>query len=183
MKLFKNRFFAGMIAAVMIFLSIFALGGRSLKKEREKAVEIYFNGEFGDGMGIEYDLKQRVNLASNLISVGKRYFDKNDSLIKDVDEAILVLSKEDEDISSKAKANQELTTACDNLYSALLMENLSERDRRYNYSIKQDLDSHNIIISGCGYNEEAKKFNLKYGKFPADIIGNLNGIRLLPYFE
>lgn len=173
---------ARIITAVLVLLAILAGGYTSLNSLKSKTELVFINGQNNDGLGIENDLGERIDLAYNLVTIAKKHLDEQDQLI------INVLLARDALITAKSpaqkyNANMLLTQATTDLYNKLGAINLPEKDESYRKSIYADLSSRNDTISHDGYNAAAQQFNDLLLSFPASIIANLTGIKPVELFR
>lgn len=132
----------------------------------------YLSGEMKDGLSIQNDLNDRIELAYNFATVAKRYLDPDDPAVTALLEARLALS-EASSPSEQYDANLELTAASTDLYEALGKLELSEKDENYRRSIYSDMNSRNDTISHDPYNQMAAGYNQKLERFPASLLARL----------
>ena len=182
MKLLKRRSVAALIMVLMILGGTLYGGHRSLMKLRDEAEAVFYNGVDGDGLGIQNDLNERVDLAYNMVTVAKRYLPEDNEAVQKVLTARDALAAA-EDPEGKNAANRQLTEACIELYEALAGKSLTEKDEEYRQQIYQDLSSRNDTISHDGYNQVAENFNKTLQRFPANILGSLTGVEKLELFR
>lgn len=140
------------------------------------------NGEFNDGLSIQNDLNERIDLAYNFATVAKRYLDADDPAVTAILAARLALS-EAVTPGEMYDANLALTAASSDLYEALEGIELSEKDDAYRRSIYNDMASRNDTISHDPYNRLAYEYNQKLNDFPADLLSDLIGISQAELFQ
>ena len=182
MKLLKNRKIAALLMVLMILGGSLYGGHRSLMKLRDEAEAVFYNGVEGDGLGIQNDLNERIDLAYNLVTVAKRYLSPDDEAVQKLLTARDALSSA-QDPKEKNAANRQLTEASIELYEAFGGRSLTEKDEKYRQQIYQDLSSRNDTISHDGYNQEAEDFNKTLRSFPAGILASLTGVEKLELFR
>lgn len=182
MNLLKNKSFAIIVMTIMIIASILIGSHRSLTELSINASNVFINGVAGDGMSIQNDLNQRLELSSNLIKVSDNYIDASNQIFKTISDARNSLTTA-ETPKEKYNANIKLTEAVNELYNLLGKKNLSDKDGRYRSSIYSDFSSRNDIISHDKYNEYAKKFNDTLKQFPANILSKLTFVKPLELFQ
>ena len=183
MDLFKKRRTALTVLALAVVFSVLFGSYRSLSALRRDAAVVFAQGEKGDGLSIDHDLSQRVQLANNLITVAGRYFDANDPLLANVQTAGEALSAAGSP-SEKFDANTELDTAFWALSGAMEGQSLSQQDAKYRARLGDDFRSRDATISHDAYNRLAAEFNEKtLGVFPANVLGAATGVKPLELYR
>ena len=87
-------------------------------------------------------------------------------------------------ISEKAEANNELTSALNNLM--VIVENYPDLKSSQNFiQLSDELagTENRIATARRDYNEAVKDYNLKIKKFPTGIIANMFGYEAKEYFQ
>ncbi len=169
----------------MVFLILFsALTGthRSLAKLQGKAEAVFTAGEAGDGIGIQSDLNERLALAYNMVTIGRKYLPEGDPLLEQVLAARSQLEAA-EGPASKYEANEAMSLAMKDLYDALKGRSLSSVDAPYPDKLYAEFNSRNDTISHDPYNKLAVEFNSVLKAFPANVLGRLVFIRPLELFQ
>jgi len=170
---------------VMVALILFsALTGahRSLAELRGKAEAVFTAGEAGDGIGIQSDLNERLDLAYNMVTIGRKYFPPGDPLLEQVLAARSRLA-EARGPAAKFAANGALSLAVKDLYDALKGRRLSAVDAPYPDKLYAEFNSRNDTLSHDPYNMEAGEFNDRLQAFPANVLARLVFIRPLELFQ
>lgn len=183
MDFFKKRGTALAVLALAVVFSLLFGSYRSLSALRRDVDVVFAQGEKGDGLSIEHDLAQRVQLANNLVTVAGRYFNADDPLVLNVRAAGEALSAVGSP-AEKFDANTELDTAFWALSGAMDGKSLSQQDAKYRARLGDDFRSRDATISHDGYNRLAAEFNEKtLGVFPANVLGTATGVKPLELYR
>ena len=178
MRFSENKSIACAALALVIAATLIFGGGGALRDWRnEVSDQFYANRE-----SISAELTEMQTNAGVLISIAREYEDADEAYIADADEALNALSEAGEP-GEKFEAAQDLSLAVENLYSDLGGLKLSEMDVsdvRYKY---KNFTSAQLRISHDEYNERAAEFNRELQKFPANLLGMLNGVRPLGLYQ
>lgn len=170
---------------VMVLLMLFsALTGthRGLSKLQGKAEAVFRLGEAGDGIGIQSDLNERLDLAYNLVTVGRKYLSAEDPLLTQVLGAREQLEQA-QSPKAKYEANGALSLAVTDLYKELKGRSLSAVDAPYPDKLYAEFNSRNDTISHDPYNQYASEFNETLKAFPASVLSKLVFIGPLELFQ
>jgi len=170
---------------VMVLLMLFsALTGthRGLSKLQGKAEAVFQLGEAGDGIGIQSDLNERLDLAYNLVTIGRKYLSAEDPMLTKV---LGTREQLEQAQSPKAKyeANAALSLAVTDLYKELKGRSLSAVDAPYPDKLYAEFNSRNDTISHDPYNQYASEFNEKLEAFPASVLSKLVFIGPLELYQ
>jgi hypothetical protein len=182
MNLLQNQKTAIVIMVVMILVSIPIGAQRSLAALEQKALDVFVLGESGDGIGIQSDLEERMDIAYNLVTVGRKYLSEKDPFIQNVLVHIDEL-RQAQGPSAKYQANAILNQAVTDLYQKLIQMDLSEVDRTYPRRLFDSFNSRNDTISHDPYNLYAAKYNQALKAFPANILSKLVFAKPLELFQ
>lgn len=175
MNFLQNRMIAAVIMVLLIVVGMVAGTTRTLRDMRSDAQQVFYSGETGDGLGIQRDLDERVDLSYNLLTIAKKYMSETDWEIKAVEDARKGL-EESYTPSEKYAANKKLTEAVTELYNVLGEKELSESDERYRQRLHTDMNSRNDTIANDPYNKIATEFNEKLEAFPAKYFAQLTSV-------
>jgi hypothetical protein len=170
---------------VMVACVLFSvwLGARLSFGRLYAQVEMVFTaGAEGDGLGISNDLKERITLSYDFVTVARRYLPADDATIG------LVLSARDvliaaKSIPDKYRANVRLTDALASLYQKMGTLVLGDTDAKYRANIYNNLMSRNDTIRHDPYNRKALAYNQELTAFPANILRVLTFAKAAPLFE
>jgi len=132
---------------------------------------------------ISVQLERRADLIPNLVSTVKGYMKHEQSVIDSVTKARenLVNADNAEDL---AAANQELTTALNNLF--VIVENYPELKSNTNFIQLQDElagTENRIAVARKDYNDVVKEYNKEVKIFPKNIVATMFGFSEKEYFE
>lgn len=182
MNAIQNTRLAALVTTVLIICSIFFGANRSLSSLSYKAEAVFYEGEFGDGLGIQNDLNERINLSYSFLTIAKKYIDSDSNEIQ------AVLTARDnlfnaQTPSEKSKANLQLTEAVTDLYNKTEQLDFSEKDEGYRKSIYEDMKSRNDTISHDKYNQFVEEFNKQIRIFPANFLAGITGVKSLERFN
>lgn len=180
MKILENK---GICFILMIVLIAggFLLGGYAgLSGQYQKAADVFFLGEDGDGICVANDMAERANALTNMQTIAKKYLSAGDSVLESAAEAVNAYTKADGDITAMFEANAKMDTAMGDLMWKLDDEKLSEKDESYSQRIYADFNSRNDTISHDPYNSYAAEYNEILGHFPASLIELLTPVKEAP---
>lgn len=173
----------GILAMVLLILFSALTGAhRGLSKLQGKAEAVFTAGEAGDGIGIQSDLNERLDLAYNMVTIGRKYLPEGDPLLEEVLSARGQLEA-GKGPASKYEANSALSIAVKDLYDALKSRSLSATDAPYPDKLYAEFNSRNDTISHDPYNKLAAEFNETLQAFPANVLSKLVFIRPLELFQ
>lgn len=170
------------ITLVMVLAATLIGSGTSLRKLRNEAESIFYQGEDQDGMGIQYDLDQLMEECYSLTVVAKRYLEDSDPMITAVLEARTALEKA-KTPPRKHDAAEKLKEVSLALYEHLGNYPLNERDLKYRNGFYAEITSRFLIIDRSSYNQRAKEFNETISKFPANILRLITFVAPLELYE
>ena len=142
-------------------------------------------GEEVDGKlaDVSVQLERRVDLIPNLVNTVKGYAKHEQDVIDSVTtaRANLMNANGAEDM---AKANQELTSALNNLL--VVVENYPELKSNTNFIQLQDElagTENRIAVARKDYNEAVKQYNKSVKSFPRNLLAGMFGFEEKEYFE
>ena len=132
---------------------------------------------------IDTYLQRRADLIPNLVNTVKGYTQQEQEIVKSITEAREKMVGATS-VSEKAEANNELTSALNNLM--VIVENYPDLKSSQNFiQLSDELagTENRIATARRDYNEAVKKYNLKIKKFPIGIIANMFGYEAKEYFQ
>lgn len=182
MKYLKDKKTAVIVTSIVVLFSILYGSHNSLIKLKNQVTEVFFNGENGDGKGIDSDLEYISDECYNLTVVAGRYMDKKDERIQDILNNRDILNEADTP-GEKFKAKDKLIESAENLYNDLVTMDLNEKDQYYRDSFPVNVESRELIISHNSYNDKARAFNQTLKKFPANILGTVTFVKPQELYE
>ena len=128
-------------------------------------------------------LQRRADLIPNLVNTVKGYTSHETQIIDSITEARAKLVGATS-IEDKAKANEELTTALNNLN--VIVENYPDLKSSSNFiQLSDELagTENRISTARRDYNNAVRDYNLSIKKFPNSILANMFGFTQKVYFE
>lgn len=163
------------IAVVVIVIALFAstYNGLVTKSENVKEKE----------SSIDVQLKRRADLIPNLINTVKGYMKHEQSVIDSVTSAREKMVNAN-NVGDKINANNELTTALNNLY--VVVENYPDLKASSNFTQLQDElagTENRIATARRDYNSVVKEYNEAIKKFPTNLIAGMFGFDEKEYYE
>lgn len=167
------------LCAVVVAGTLFG-SHRSLASER-KTVENLASTQQNGGCLLS-DLLSAGDTAANLATLGEKYFpgDEEVSALK----ATVAELRAADNLTDGSAALETLSTQTYALTERLRQAELSEKDASAVEGLYTDLLAAFHRMSYDDYNAHAVAFNENLlGKFPANLLGGLTGIKNLPVFE
>lgn len=180
MKVLENRGLCIVLMAVLIVAGFLLGGYKGLSGEYQKAADVFFLGEDGDGICVANDMAERANALTNMQTIAKKYLAAGDSALKSASEAVNEYTKADGNVPKMFEANAVMDVAMGDLMWKLDDEQLSEKDESYRQRIYADFNSRNDTISHDPYNKYAAAYNEILGDFPASLIATLTPVKAAP---
>lgn len=132
---------------------------------------------------ISVQLERRADLIPNLVNTVKGYTSHEQDIIDGVTSAREKLLNAD-GVGAKAEANQELTTALNNLL--VIVENYPDLKSNTNFIQLQDElagTENRIAVARQDYNDAVKTYNKEIKSFPKNILASMFGFEEKEYFE
>ena len=132
---------------------------------------------------IDTYLQRRADLIPNLVNTVEGYTQQEQEIINSITEAREKMV-EAASVSEKAEADNELTSALNNLM--VIVENYPDLKSSQNFiQLSDELagTENRIATARRDYNEAVKEYNLKIKKFPTGIIANMFGYKEKEYFQ
>ena len=132
---------------------------------------------------IDTMLQRRADLIPNLVNTVKGYTNQEQSIIDSVTEARAKLAGASS-VEDKANADQELTTALNNLL--VVVENYPDLKSSQNFiNLSDELagTENRIATARKDYNDAVRSYNTKIKKFPTNIISGMFGFEDKEYFQ
>ena len=132
---------------------------------------------------IDVQLQRRADLIPNLISTVKGYMAHEQEVIDSITEARANL-KSASGVKETAEANEQLTTALNNLL--VVVENYPTLKADTQFTALQDElagTENRISVARKDYNDAVKQFNSTIKKFPNNLFANMLGFEVKEYFE
>lgn len=181
----KKNVIGALIMAGLILVSVPLGAGRSLSREREKALE---NSYYYDSTGyaIYEGLEQQETSARNLITVAERYVDREPGLDPYIDELTYRADycenfMEDGD-PQEVECHWYLLQAAQELSQQLEQVELEEKDQKYPRQLIADMEAEQDKLMRSSYNDDARRFNEKLSGFPVRFLNKLVDVEPLGVF-
>ena len=182
MKVLENKGICMVLMLVLIVCGVLLGGYKGLAGQYQKAADVFFLGEAGDGICIANDMGERANALTNLQTVAKKYpaASDADAACEGADAAVNAYTQAEGDISALFAANAQMETAMTALYQALDGAGLSEKDESYRQRLYADFNSRSDTISHDPYYSYAADYNKLLAQFPANVIAALTPATAAP---
>lgn len=132
---------------------------------------------------IDTYLQRRADLIPNLVSTVKGYVQHEEKIINSITEAREKMTSA-RSLSDKAEANDELTTALNNLM--VVVENYPDLKASQNFiQLSDELagTENRIATARKDYNDAVQKYNAKIKKFPTKMIAGMFNFDAKDYFQ
>ena len=164
------------ILGIIIILGLMLMSGYNSIISKSEEVDNKF-------ATIDAQLQRRSDLIPNLVNTVKGYTKQEQEIVTLIIEAREKLAGANS-ISEKAKANDALTSALNNLM--VIVENYPDLKSSQNFiQLSDELagTENRIAVARKDYNDAVKEYNLKIKKFPIGLIANLFGYETKEYFQ
>ena len=173
MKILENKIIC-IVLMVVLIAGGFLLGGyKGLAGQYQKAENVFFLGEDGDGICVANDMAERASSLTNMQTVAKKYLPKGDSALESAASSLNEYTQAEGDIRALFAANSDMDAAMEALYQALDEKILFANDEKYRQRLYADFNSRNDTISHDPYYKYAADYNEILMHFPANIIAGL----------
>lgn len=132
---------------------------------------------------IDTMLQRRADLIPNLVNTVKGYTNQEQAVIDSVTDARAKLAGANS-VEEKANADQELTSALNNLL--VVVENYPDLKSSQNYiNLSDELagTENRIATARKDYNDAVREYNTKIKRFPTNIVSGMFGYGEKEYFQ
>lgn len=190
MKILENKAVCIIIMCALIAAGLFLGGYKSLNGLYNDAAEVFFTGEYKDGICVANDMAERAAAATNMITILSGYpkFEETPGAHEMIEELSRAGSELSANITSQNKgniaaaidANKKLDTAMNEVYHALDKQQLTAKDEQYRQKLFADFNSRNDTISHDSYNSCAQTYNSALSSFPGNLIASVMPVKSLP---
>lgn len=166
MKIKKKKHpFAALFMAAAIVAAVPVGVNSSLSELREEAAGEYYYDQ--GGYAIYEGLEKRQAAANDLVTLARRYEEKEPSLTALADDLeyqvhcaeMVAYDDEDEGFFDTVRANQNLDGPAQALATALEQTELEEKDKKYPGNLIAQMKSEQDKINRSSYNDKAHEFN------------------------
>lgn len=181
MTILKRRWFAFIILALTVILTVGLSGGRALSASKNEVLSVYINGADGSGLSIANDLRARADSAAEMANIAERNGAKANliNVVREKAQALL----ETASVKEASRLHGELGSAVGALETALEGAALSESDRTALLKNSEEfLSRGRVIDKDHVYNDKVEAFNETLSGFPANLIARIAGIGPLETF-
>lgn len=175
MVFFKKKSIACLFMILCVVIGLFAGSYHALDRRYQKAENVFFHGEKGDGICIYGDLEERMRYARNMISMAQKY----DVETKDLSSSLALLESSTK-INDIKIANQDLEETFMQVYRTLSQLELSQKDIEFLEGYYQSFKSRTSAISHDPYHDVASQYNEAKEQ---SLLGDLLGFEDLVYFR
>lgn len=161
----KSHKFAAILMAVAVAGSVPLGINKSLERQRYDASGSYYYDQ--GGYAIWEGIEKRQGAANDLVTLAKRYVDKEPSLEKYIDDMeyqvrISEMAYDNDNTFRKtAAANAALDAPAQALADALERVQLQDKDKKYPAQLIANMRSELDKMARSSYNDEAREFNAK----------------------
>lgn len=181
----KKRNVIGACVMAAAIAAALPLGAHtSLTELREDAENSYYYDN--TGYAIYEGIDNREAAASNLMTLAKKYTETNSSLtglVDELDYAVRLSENSYDDMEEESLANRAMGDAAQALYEELKNTELSEADQKYPDQLIAQMESEQDKINRSSYNEDAREFNARLGKFPVNLLLPVAGVEPLTTYD
>lgn len=182
MRFSENRKIAWCVLFICIFVSIFAMGGMCLVKERNRVLELFDAGA-DTSLSIRHSVDAYLDAARDSVQIMVSEAEKhslNSSLTEQAN-TLAVSVGNGEDIGEQYQAYSDLKTKVDQLYNA--MYDAVTDDEFVNFKIAyDDFWGYEDMIARDEYHKAARGYNKMTNVFPGNIVSAVFGLEELNTF-
>ena len=179
---FYKKRIAVPIFIVMVLFSIFVLGGSDLRKEANKALDVFY-GDYEYDIDVSLECENIIANGKNLLVIANKYLEKDD-----VEVAVLNNRLNDQPISGdrleraiRLVSGMRMLQGCiDEVMIKLSVMDITDRDREYLIKIETDIDASVRKAKLNNYNEFYEKYMEMVSNPYTGLIAKFNGIKYLP---
>ena len=172
----KSKIVLAVVIGIVVILGITLVSGYNGIVTLSEEVDNKFST-------IDTQLQRRADLIPNLVNTVKGYTEQEKEAIQLVTDAREKLATANS-ISEKAEANDELTSALNNLM--IIVENYPDLKSSQNFiQLADELagTENRIATARRDYNEAVKEYNSKIKRFPTNIMAGMFGYESKDYFQ
>ena len=184
MRFDENRKVAWAVLAVCVLLSVFALGGGAIGRERAKVVKVFNNGEYTDTdvrHSMDAYLDNAGEAASIMANEAELHLGASDAIDAALKNAGLI-GKDDAPLDERSRAYAELKGQVEKLYNSLY--NAVDQAGFKNFKLAyDDFWGCDDLLGRDGYHKLARSYNDLISGFPGGIVAGITGNGALATFE
>ena len=178
---FYKKRIAVPVFIIMVLFSIFVLGGRDLRKEANKALDVFYGDNEYD-IDISQECENIIANGKNLLVIANKYLDKDDAGIRTLTNYAneIISGNRFERADGLAHGAVMIQRTKDDVLVRLFTMDITEKDREYLIKIEADIDASLRKAKLSGYSEyEAEFHELRVNPY-TNFIARVNRIKYLP---
>ena len=183
MRLSVNRILAWAVLAVCALGSVVGLGGMHLVRERDKMVELFYEGTESGTTRESMDayLDRAADCAQVMASEAQFRFGEDNAAAAQMFEALASFG-DDAGFDARYAAYTDLQSLSDQLYNQFYADDVPEADRVNFKRAYDDFWGADKFIRRDAYRTLARDFNKSLDGFPAGAVAGLMGVEELNSF-
>ena len=182
MKLFRKNSVAVLVFVLSVVLSILISGHLQLAKEADRVLDVFYEGERGDGLSIYSDLKDLVDASREIVSLSQKVMDP-------ATEELVALNKAISEFQS-AETPQEYYAVYERIVSqiddvsALFVVYCEDDSQMKMFEAKAAVFASKMNTIGYDpYNSYVREYEKLLKNFPAGLIAKITGVQEVNAFE
>lgn len=182
MKLLQKNSAAILIFIVTVVFSILISGHNKLDREAQKVLDVFYEGERGDGLSIYSDLKDLIDASRDIVSLSQKVMDPSTSELVALSNAISDVQSAD----TPKEYYEVYSKIVDNIedVSALFVIYCEDDDKMDLFEDAAAVFASKMnTISYDPYNRYVRDYMKLLDKFPAGLIAKLTFVREVTPFE
>ena len=183
MRLSENRVLAWVVLAACALGSVVGLGGMHLTRERDRVVELFYEGaETGTTReSMDAYLDRAADCAQVMANEAQLHFGADNAAAADMFAALASFG-DDAGIDARYAAYTELQALSDQLYNQFYAEGVADADRVNFKRAYDDFWGADKYVRRDAYRTRARDFNESLDGFPAGAVAGLLGVDELNSF-
>ncbi|MBR1559045.1 MAG: hypothetical protein IJ646_02270 [Clostridia bacterium] len=183
MRLDENRKLAWVVLAVCVLVSVFALGGAALGRERSRVLKVFNDGAdttLSTRHSMDAYLDAAADSASIMANEAALHMGESDATAQALSDAALIGS-DPEKLDVRYKAYTDLKSQVEKLYNGLYSAVSTEEFRNFKLAY-DDFWGYDDLIKRDGYHALAKDYNGLISGFPGGVVAGVTGQGALDTF-
>ena len=183
MPLSENRKLAWAVLVACVLGSVVGLGGSHLVRERDAAVELFYEGaEKGTTReSMDAYLDRAADCAQVMASEAQLHFGADNAVAEQMFAALADFG-DDDGLDARYNAYTTLQSLSDQLYNQFYAEGVADSDRVNFKRAYDDFWGADKFVRRDPYREHARDFNDSLTGFPASAVAGLMGVDKLNSF-
>ena len=176
MRLDENRKIAWVVLAVCVLVSIFALGGGALARERNKVLKVFNDGKDASQSvrhSMDAYLDSAAENATTMAGEAEIYLGQS-QLSDDVAAQAAVVARDENGLNARYEAYTKLKDGVEKLYNSLY-NNVSEGEFKNFKLAYDDFWGYDDMLQRDDYHKLAKSYNELISGFPGGVVAGLFG--------